>query len=431
MGQQTLPNPTPLTIAHRMSRITTGPHGRQSDDGVAQQITLPTHAAPIAPPYAAPPPVAPPPAPNIQSTGPVSSRLRSSGDVLPVLSSWDFHDVLTDTSFDPSCPVDEYDEVVDGCWVPHPPRLITPSSSITAGHVEQNLFVGVAEEDVLYSFSTPDASVKVQRSVSHGVPDRMVRYPWGDVPYKWAAGYDNSIMYQTEIDCTVDSCVFTSLESGDDPSYAQAMKGPERQQWIDAKEDELSALRGLGVIKLVPADSVPEDEDIYDTMALCKKKRGYLNTLIKHKIRIVLCGNQIIAATARRNDALGTDKLPPLRTHSPTIRHCCYKLVTGAAVCRGMRRRGFDVKWAYLQGDGKYMGKKVWARAPFDCLLYDERGVEYIWEVVKPLYGGPDSGRAWYLTFTSWLLSPAGMEFLRCDADTCLFDRVLDKGRST
>ena len=164
-------------------------------------------------------------------------------------------------------------------------------------------------------------------------------------------------------------------------------------------------------------------------MALCKKKRGYLNTLLKHKIRIVLCGNQIIAATARRNDALGTDKLPPLRTHSPTIRHCCYKLVTGAAVCRGMRRRGFDVKWAYLQGDGKFMGKKVWARAPVDCRLYDERGVEYIWEVVKPLYGGPDSGRAWYLTFTSWLLSPAGMEFLRCDADACLFDRVLDEGR--
>ena len=93
--------------------------------------------------------------------------------------------------------------------------------------------------------------------MTQGVPDRMVRYPWGDVPYEWAAGFDNSVMYQTEVDCSVDSCVFTSLESGDDPSYAQAMKGPERQQWIDAKEDELSALRDLGVIKLVPADSVP------------------------------------------------------------------------------------------------------------------------------------------------------------------------------
>ena len=118
-----------------------------------------------------------------------------------------------------------------------------------------------------------------------------------------------------------------------------------------------------------------------------------------------------------------------MRTHSPTIRHCCYKLVTGAAVCRRMRRRGFDVKWAYLQGEGKFMGCKVWARAPFGCRLYDKRGVEYVWEVVKPLYGGPDSGRVWYLTFTSWLMSPAAGSFLRCDADACLFDRVLTDGR--
>ena len=38
-------------------------------------------------------------------------------------------------------------------------------------------------------------------------------------------------------------------------------------------------------------------------------------------------------------------------------------------------------------------------------------------------------GRAWYLTFTSWLMSPAAGSFLRCDADACLFDRVLAEGR--
>ena len=176
--------------------------------------------------------------------------------------------------------------------------------------------------------------------MSSGVPVRMVRYPWGDVPYEYAAGYDNSVMFQTEVDCTADSFIYTSLEAGDDPTWAQAVKGPERQKWMDAKEDEMSALRNLGVIILTPADAVPVGEDIYDTMLLCKKKRGELNCVLKHKVRAVLCGNQVVAATARRNDLLGTDRLPPLRTHSPAIRHCCYKLATGAAVVRRMRRRG-------------------------------------------------------------------------------------------
>ena len=113
--------------------------------------------------------------------------------------------------------------------------------------------------------------------MSQGVPVRTVRYPWGDVPYELAAEWDNSIMFHTEVDCTVDSHIYTSLESGDDPTYAQAMRGPERQQWVDAREDEMNALRDLGVIVLTPADAVPLDEDIYDTMALCKRKRGELS----------------------------------------------------------------------------------------------------------------------------------------------------------
>ena len=56
--------------------------------------------------------------------------------------------------------------------------------------------------------------------------------------------------------------------------------------------------------------------------------------LLKHKVRVVLCGNQMTAAAARRADMLSTHLLPPLRTHSPTVRHCTYKLTTGAAIVR-------------------------------------------------------------------------------------------------
>jgi hypothetical protein len=154
---------------------------------------------------------------------------------------------MEDTSFDPACPVEEYDSIklIDGkyAWTPNVPKLICSRvwSSSTCSE-EQNLFGGMAEEDVLHSLCSDASTVKVQRWTSQGVPSRTVRYPWGDVPYEWAAGYDNSIMFQTEVDCTVDSHIHISVEPGDDPTYAQAMKGPERQQWVDARENEMNAL---------------------------------------------------------------------------------------------------------------------------------------------------------------------------------------------
>ena len=48
-----------------------------------------------------------------------------------------------------------------------------------------------------------------------------------------------------------------------------------------------------------------------------------------------------------------------------------------------MRLRGFDVRFAYLQGDGKFMGELEYARTPIDCRTYDERGVEYVWLLHK------------------------------------------------
>ena len=164
LGQQTLPNPTPVTIAHRMSRATTGPHGRQSDDGVAQQIALPPHAAAIAPPHAAPPAVVPPPAPIIQPTGHVSSRLRSSGTPCPcsrhgTSTKCYCSQTLHSTRRAPSTSTTLW-------WTAAGCRTRCASSRrrppITTSTVEQNLFVGAVDEDVLYSFSTADADVKVR-----------------------------------------------------------------------------------------------------------------------------------------------------------------------------------------------------------------------------------------------------------------------------
>ena len=89
-------------------------------------------------------------------------------------------------------------------------------------------------------------------------------------------------MYDTGIDNSVfvlEECVLTSLTADDDPTWEQASKGNDSQSWFDAADGEKDNLERFGVFVLVPADSVPADEDIFDTMLLCKTKRGQDNIL--------------------------------------------------------------------------------------------------------------------------------------------------------
>ena len=67
-----------------------------------------------------------------------------------------------------------------------------------------------------------------------------------------------------------------------------------------------------------------------------------------------------------------------------------------------MRQRCKDAEAAYLQGE--YVDRRVFAQAPVYFRKYDERGVEYVWLLLRGLYGSPDSGRLWYNTYAHYCL---------------------------
>ena len=67
-----------------------------------------------------------------------------------------------------------------------------------------------------------------------------------------------------------------------------------------------------------------------------------------------------------------------------------------------MRMLDFDIDAAYLQG--RYIDRRVFARARKYFREYDERGVEYVWHLQRALYGGPDCVRVWYHTFAHALM---------------------------
>ena len=200
----------------------------------------------------------------------------------------------------------------------------------------------------------------------------------------------------------LEECVLTSLTSEDDPAWEKASAGNDSQEWHDAADGEYDNLCRFDVFRLVPADEVPSDEDIFDSMLLCRVKRGQDNCVVKKKVRCVLCGNQVVASAKRGVSKTTVD----LRTHSPAVRSASLKCNFAVGVLDNMRMLDFDIDAAYLQG--RYTDRRVFALAPKYYRKYDERGVELVWHLLRALYGGPDSGRVWYNTFSHFLSGPSG-----------------------
>ena len=163
------------------------------------------------------------------------------------------------------------------------------------------------------------------------------------------------------------------------------------------------------MIDPIAADAIGDDEDIYDTMAVCKIKRGADNVKTRVKTRFVLCGNQMNKSVKRIE----------MRTMSPTIRSATFKSCCAVAAIEGMRHSAFDVVAAYLQGE--FNGQRVVARAPRGFRTFDERGVEIVWILKRPLYGEPDAGRIWYNTFVHYVTVTDACRFQRCHYDPCAF----------
>ena len=297
------------------------------------------------------------------------------------------------------------------------PGLVSPDDP-RVGTVEND------DEVVLLCDDTADGALhdSLRRKVTSAAPRRIVRFPWGDVPAPWVSGY--STVYDSGIDDSVfvmDEEVLTSLNEDDDPQWEAAVRGNESQKWYDAADNENENLKRFGVYEKIPADQVPADEDIFDTMLLCRRKRGENNEVTKHKVRCVLCGNQMVASAKRGQSKTTAD----MRTHSPACRSSSLKCCFAVGVLDDLRQLDFDVDAAYLQG--VYVDRRVFARAPKHLRTYDERGVEEVWLLKRALYGGPDSGRLWYNTFAHYLMSEeTECPFQRCHFEPCVFVSVID-----
>jgi len=119
----------------------------------------------------------------------------------------------------------------------------------------------------------------------------------------------------------------------DSPSLRQAMNGPERAEWEDAREKEFQSLRAHGALADVLEDTLPTwnatKQRAYEVVNLLDVlKKEYIDGVFdKFKARWVYDGAQ-----QKRANAVAEH---PLDTYAPTARHSTHKCLVSTAVMRG------------------------------------------------------------------------------------------------
>jgi hypothetical protein len=188
--------------------------------------------------------------------------------------------------------------------------------------------------------------------------------------------------------------------AGDEPTYWEAAKGSETEQWREAMKEELAKIKDRGTFELVPPP--PPKQNVVGNVWVLRKKRDAANNVTKYKAR--LC-------------AQGFSQIPGVDFHdtsAPTCRLSSLRYVLALAARHDLELHHIDFKNAYLYGD---LDETIYMRQPRGFEQPGKR--DWVWRLIKALYGLKQAGRLWYekvkALFASFGLSPS-------DYDTCVFE---------
>ena len=116
------------------------------------------------------------------------------------------------------------------------------------------------------------------------------------------AAVDGEIMcYQNmheaeEVERTRDINVVTAMSSSADPDtmyYHEAMKQPDRKQFVEAVKKEFGTMVDNGLVEIVPKSEMPEGANLFPAVWAMKRKRRVLTgEVYKYKARMNLDGSK-------------------------------------------------------------------------------------------------------------------------------------------
>ena len=213
--------------------------------------------------------------------------------------------------------------------------------------------------------------------------------------------------------------------AGDSPSYRDAMRGSEANEWKQAMHEEIVNLENHDAYTEIPESELPSwngtsSSEVVNTLWVLKKKRGKDGEVERYKGRCVFDGRNQKAVAQRHGKVLNS--------YAPCGRPSTHKSQVAAAVFRKRRHQTFDVTGAYLKGIFNTT-EVVYARPPPGERRYtiiEGRAVPVVWKLNVPLYGEVDAGYIWNRTATEQLVNKQG--FKQSQNDPSYFWKDLTDG---
>jgi hypothetical protein len=187
----------------------------------------------------------------------------------------------------------------------------------------------------------------------------------------------------------------------------QALAGPERDQWRQALVEEFAAIRKMGVYRLIHRRDVPAGRRILRGKPVFKSKRNEVGDVIRYKVRWVVKGFLQV---------FGDDYT---KTTSPTARLETFRILCHITATHDLEMCQFDVKTAFLHGE-LADDEHIYMDQPSG---FEEPGTvnDYVWEVLKGLYGMKQAGRVWDIKLNDVFVD--ALKFHRVSSEHCLYVR--------
>lgn len=168
--------------------------------------------------------------------------------------------------------------------------------------------------------------------------------------------------------------------------------------WAESRQAELNGLRDREMFRVVKASTMRAGERVYGTR--------YVDTIKQ--------GNRKSRLVAQNYNDEGAAELP---VRSPTVSRAAQRVcLSMAASLKGNKAYMRDVSMAYTQSETN-LERRVFLRAPKEMGL----GEDEVLLCLKPLYGVPESGLHWFVTYAGHHVDRLGMQQSR--AERCLFYR--------
>ena len=211
----------------------------------------------------------------------------------------------------------------------------------------------------------------------------------------FAAEHCQSLSYGNLVEYLNPALFITMANKEDNPTYKEAMSGPDVSGFIAAMEDEIEVLIRLNVFDVVLRE--PAMKVISGVWALRRKRYpdGRINKLK---------GRYCARGFEQRED------VDYFETFSPVVMWLTVRLLLVMSILLNLETTQIDYTAAFVH-------------APIDCLVYVEmpKGFTlngYVWKLNKSIYGLKQSPRNFFLYNKEKLES---MGFQQAQADPCLF----------